>query len=75
MVRPLFCRKRSRDSLGNLSNWILFTSCIFMCYFGMMDISDNCLIYGVLFYFAEQNTWWRLAGEYNHSVFESIVQP
>ena len=49
MVSPFFCRKRERASLGNVSNWILSTSCIFMCYFGMIDMSDNCLIYGVLF--------------------------
>ena len=53
MVSPFFCRKRGRDSLGNVSNWILSTSCIFMCYFSMIDMNDTCLIYGVLFCFVE----------------------
>ena len=47
MVSPYFCRKRGRDSLRNVSNWILSTSYILICYFGMMDMSDNCLIYMV----------------------------
>ena len=42
MVRHLFCRKRGRHSSRNVSNWILSTLCTFMCYFGMMDMSDNC---------------------------------
>ena len=49
MVSPFICRKREEASLGDVSNWILFTLCIFMCYFGMIDMSDKCLIYGVLF--------------------------
>ena len=47
MVSPLFCRKRQEASLGNMSNWIPSTLCIFVCYFGMIDMSDNCLTYGV----------------------------
>ena len=59
VANPFFCRKREEASLGNMSNWILSTSCIFMCYFGVM--SDNCLIYGVLF--VEWEAQLRSAGE------------
>ena len=50
MVSPFFCKKQEEEaSLGNVSNWILSISCIFMGNFGMNDMSDNCLIYGILF--------------------------
>ena len=48
MASPLFYRKRKEASSGDVSNWILSTLCIFMCYFGMIDMTDNCLTYGVL---------------------------
>ena len=58
MVRPLFCRRQRRHSLRNMSNWILFTLCIFMCYFGVMDMGDNCCLFksfvddlGILIFF------------------------
>ena len=49
MASPFFCRKREEASSGDVSNWILFPLYIFMCYFSLIDMSDKCLIYGVLF--------------------------
>ena len=60
-MNPFFCRKRNGESLGDVSNFILCTACLFWCEFDMIDMSDN--INGVLFCFVEQRTQWKSAGE------------
>ena len=56
--------------MGDMTNWILFIFCTFMCYFGMMGMGTNCFLLKnfvddliKLIFFVEPHGPSRLVGE------------